>query len=162
MQKPLMRIPYTGPLPAPIIIPRTATTPQAAATAIRNFLLAPPSPLLKSPPPTSTFNGSSHNKTVLLTGAGISVASGLADYRGTNGTYTQNQAYRPIYYHEFISNHEARKRYWARSFLGRTNLDRSGPNKAHEAVKRLGERGVVGRVITQSMILVMEYWSLDV
>lgn len=158
MQKPLMRIPYTGPLPAPLIIPRSATTPHAAARAIRNFLLAPPSPHLQ-PPSNDT---SVSNKTVLLTGAGISVASGLADYRGENGTYTQNQAYRPIYYHEFISNHEARKRYWARSFLGWTNLDRSGPNKAHEAVKRLGERGVVGRVITQSMILVMEYWSLDV
>jgi NAD-dependent SIR2 family protein deacetylase len=87
---------------------------------------------------------------VLLTGAGISVASGLADYRGTNGTYTLNKAYRPIYFNEFCENHEARKRYWARSFLGWTNLERAKPNAAHRACGQLGEMGVVGNCITQS------------
>ena len=147
MQKPLMRIPYTGALPDPVIIPRTANTVAGAVSALRNFLTAEPSPSLR-------FNNSteSSNKTLLLTGAGISVASGLADYRGKNGTYTQNKTYRPIYYHEFISNHEARKRYWARSFLGWTNLNRARPNKAHEAVGKLGVKGVVGRVITQSLL----------
>ena len=89
-------------------------------------------------------------KAVLLTGAGISVASGLADYRGIGGTYTLNKTYRPIYYHEFIANHEARKRYWARSFLGWTNLHKARPNVAHFAVKDLGKMGLVSSVITQS------------
>ena len=148
MQKPFMRIPYTGPLPPPIIIPRHATTPAGAVAALSAFLAAPPPPALKS---------AGHDRdasTVLLTGAGISVASGLADYRGTNGTYTLNKTYRPIYYHEFITNHEARKRYWARSFLGWTNLFKAKPNDAHWAVKRLGEMGVVRSVITQSTWIV--------
>lgn len=140
MQKPLMRIPYTGPLPAPTIIPKDANTPTGAVAALTNFLSAPTSPLL---PPSA-------RATVLLTGAGVSVASGLADYRGTAGTYTLNKSYRPIYYNEFVSNHEARKRYWARSFLGWTNLHKAKPNNAHWAVKELGRRGLISHVITQS------------
>ncbi|KAI4110250.1 MAG: hypothetical protein LQ339_001417 [Xanthoria mediterranea] len=141
MQKPLMRIPYTGPLPAPTIIPKDANTPTGAVAALTNFLSAPTSPLL---PPSA-------RATVLLTGAGVSVASGLADYRGTAGTYTLNKSYRPIYYNEFISNHEARKRYWARSFLGWTNLHKAKPNNAHWAVKELGRRGLISHVITQNV-----------
>ncbi|KAL8842661.1 MAG: hypothetical protein Q9170_000436 [Blastenia crenularia] len=139
-----MRIPYTGPLPPPTIIPRNANTSSGAISALTRFLSAPRPPLL---PPSPHSNG----RTVLLTGAGISVASGLADYRGTAGTYTLNKTYRPIYYHEFISNHEARKRYWARSFLGWTNLNKARPNDAHRAVRQLGERGFISQVITQNV-----------
>ena len=89
--------------------------------------------------------------TVILSGAGISVASGLADYRGTNGTYRVNKTYRPIYYHEFLANHEARKRYWARSFLGWTNLHKAKPNVAHYAIKDLGQMGFIRNVITQNV-----------
>ncbi|KAJ9618455.1 hypothetical protein H2203_009052 [Taxawa tesnikishii (nom. ined.)] len=135
---PLMRIPYTAPLPSPTIIPASASTASGAIAALYDFLSAPPP---------SHGNG----KTVLLTGAGISVASGLADYRGTKGTYTLNKTYRPIYFHEFCANHEARKRYWARSFLGWTNLNKSKPNPAHHAVARLGDMGYISSVITQNV-----------
>ncbi|CZT52535.1 related to sirtuin type 4 [Rhynchosporium secalis] len=145
MKPPLMRIPYTGPLPAPNIIPRNANTITGAIAALSKFLTAPPSPSLRQDgvgDPTST---------VILSGAGISVASGLADYRGTNGTYRVNKTYRPIYYHEFLASHEARKRYWARSFLGWTNLYKARPNPAHYAVKHLGELGLVRSVVTQNV-----------
>ena len=144
MQKSFMRIPYTGPLPPPTIIPASASTLNGAVSALANFLR----------PSARTFDPKlrriSAPQTVLLTGAGISVASGLADYRGEGGTYTLNKTYRPIYYHEFCSNHEARKRYWARSFLGWTNLNRARPNAAHWAVKGLGDMSLVSGVITQS------------
>ena len=133
---PLMRIPFTAPLPSPKVVPASASTLEGAATALHEFLTAP---------------GGRSGKTVILSGAGISVASGLADYRGSHGTYTLNKTYRPIYFHEFSGNHEARKRYWARSFLGWTNLHRSRPNRAHEAVGSLGEMGVIGTVITQNV-----------
>ncbi|KAI4285362.1 MAG: hypothetical protein L6R38_000718 [Xanthoria sp. 2 TBL-2021] len=139
-----MRIPYTGPLPAPTIIPKNANTPTGAISALTNFLSAATSALLPPSP-------RSHGPTVLLTGAGFSVASGLADYRGTAGTYTLNRSYRPIYYNEFITNHEARKRYWARSFLGWTNLHKAKPNNAHWAVKELGRQGLISHVITQNV-----------
>ena len=139
-----MRIPYTGPLPPPHIIPRNANTITGAIAALSKFLTAPPSPTLQD-------GAGDPKSTVVLSGAGISVASGLADYRGTNGTYRQNRTYRPIYYHEFIGNHEARKRYWARSFLGWTNLHKARPNPAHYAIKKLGDMGIVRSVITQNV-----------
>ena len=138
-----MRIPYTGPLPAPNILPRNANTITGAIAALSKFLTAPPSTLL--------HGAGDPRSTVILSGAGISVASGLADYRGKNGTYRQNKTYRPIYYHEFLANHEARKRYWARSFLGWTNLHKAKPNPAHYAIKNLGDMGIIRSVITQNV-----------
>lgn len=72
---PLMRIPYTQPLPLPTIAPAAASTIAGATRALRNFLAQ---------------RGHGGDKTVILSGAGISVASGLADYRGSQGTYTLN------------------------------------------------------------------------
>ena len=146
MQKaPLLRIPLTKGLPAPVIRPRSANTPTGAIAALTNFLSAAADGSLRL--------GKTNGKTLVLTGAGISVASGLADYRGDQGTYTLNKTYRPIYYNEFCTRHESRKRYWARSFLGWTNLNKSRPNVTHYAVKKLGELGLVSRVITQSQYL---------
>ena len=51
-----MRIPYTGPLPLPRIVPPDAKSLNGAVNALVKFLT------------------SNHDKTVLLTGAGISVA----------------------------------------------------------------------------------------
>lgn len=140
MSKPLLRIPYTEILAAPTIIPAAATSLPAALDALQHFLAAPSPSGLDLPP-----------KTVVLTGAGVSVASGLADYRGVKGTYRVNKTYRPIYYHEFLASHEARKRYWARSFLGWSSLHKAQPNAGHYAVRDLGELGVVGNVITQNV-----------
>jgi NAD-dependent SIR2 family protein deacetylase len=144
MNKPLLRIPYTGPLPAPRIIPRNANTAPGAIAALSKFLTAPAAKSLNN-------NVRDAKSTVILSGAGISVASGLADYRGTNGTYRVNKTYRPIYYHEFLENHEARKRYWARSFLGWTNLHKSRPNPAHWAIRDLGQMGFIRTVVTQNV-----------
>jgi NAD-dependent deacetylase sirtuin 4 len=138
-----MRIPYTGELPHPNTIPRNANTTLGAVAALSKFLTAPPSLSLQP--------GGDPNSTVILSGAGISVASGLADYRGVNGTYRQNKSYRPIYYHEFLASHEARKRYWARSFLGWTNLHKAKPNVTHFAIKELAELGIVRDIITQNV-----------
>jgi NAD-dependent deacetylase sirtuin 4 len=155
---PLLRVPYTDPLPAPRIIPTSAKTTSGAIAALVDFLspcLPVSSTTVSARSRSSTSSqldrGSGNGgKTLLLTGAGISVASGLADYRGVNGTYTLNKTYKPIYFNEFCESHEARKRYWARSFLGWTNLERAKPNKAHEACGDLGRMGVVSSVITQS------------
>ncbi|KAI1433109.1 SIR2 family histone deacetylase-like protein [Xylaria sp. CBS 124048] len=142
MRKPYLRIPYTDVLPAPSIIPTTATTLSGALAALQEFLLAPSS---------SSSLSATRPATAVLTGAGISVASGLADYRGTKGTYRVNRTYRPIYYPEFVSHHELRQRYWARSFLGWTTLHKSKPNANHLAVGHLKDLGLVRGVITQNV-----------
>ncbi|KAF6843284.1 sir2 family transcriptional [Colletotrichum musicola] len=138
MRKPLMRIPYTELLAPPTVRPSNANTVSGAVAALQNFFAAPPS------------NGLPRS-TVVLTGAGLSVSSGLADYRGVNGTYRVNKTYRPIYHHEFLSNHEARKRYWARSFLGWTSLHKASPNRGHHAIRDLGSLGLIRSVITQNV-----------
>lgn len=142
-----MRMPYTDVLAAPTIIPGSAATLSGALAALQDFFLAPSSSSTSSSPSSS---GPRPSATV-LTGAGISVASGLPDYRGTKGTYRVNKTYRPIYYHEFLRDHEARKRYWARSFLGWTTLHKAKPNAAHFAIKHLNELGLVQNVITQNV-----------
>lgn len=153
---PLLRVPYTDPLPAPRIIPASAATTSGAIAALVDFLLPCLPASTSSARPRSSISSQLHHgragdKTLLLTGAGISVASGLADYRGVNGTYTLNKTYKPIYFNEFCESHEARKRYWARSFLGWTNLERAKPNMGHEACADLGRMGVVSSVITQNV-----------
>lgn len=133
-----MRIPYTDILASPTIIPASAATIQGGLAALVNFFQAtPPNNLPDS--------------TVVLTGAGLSVASGLADYRGVKGTYRVNKSYRPIYHYEFVGNHEARKRYWARSFLGWSSLHKAKPNSGHYAIRDLGNLGLIRSVITQNV-----------
>lgn len=133
-----MRIPYTEVFSAPTVIPASAKTLPGAIAALQDFFTSPPPRGLPA-------------STVVLSGAGLSVASGLADYRGDKGTYRVNKTYRPIYYHEFLQNHEARKRYWARSFLGWTTLEKAKPNAGHYAVRDLGRLGLVRSVITQNV-----------
>ncbi|KAF5668510.1 sirtuin type 4 [Fusarium circinatum] len=138
MSKPLLRIPYTDlPLPS-VIAPASASTLPGAIAALHRFFVAPsPSHLPSS--------------AVVLTGAGLSVASGLADYRGVKGTYKVNKTYRPIYYPEFLKSHESRKRYWARSFLGWSNLQKASPNNGHYAIRDLANLGLIRSVITQNV-----------
>ncbi|KAF3901529.1 hypothetical protein ABW21_db0200126 [Orbilia brochopaga] len=128
----LLRIPYTAPFAALPPIPASATTLPAAITAVANFLRHAES-------------------TVVLSGAGISVASGLPDYRGAKGTYTLNKEYRPIFFSEFVHGDAARRRYWARSFLGWRGVEGVKPNRGHDAVARLWRGGWVGGVITQNV-----------
>lgn len=140
-----LRIPYTKPFPPAIVFPKTASSVAGAIDALTEFFTAPPSPLLQG------IDVGTNGQTVLLTGAGISVASGLSDYRGENGTYVRNKSHRPTYYHEFITRHEARKRYWARSYVGWPGLLRAKPNSTHKAVAELGKKGYISNVITQNV-----------
>lgn len=121
-----LRIPYRELPPPTNIIPATATTLPGAVAALKSFLTTPPPSGLP-------------DRTVILTGAGLSVASGLADYRGVNGTYRVNKSYKPIFHHEFLTSHETRQRYWARSYIGWRGLGRAGPNPGHYAIRDLGD-----------------------
>ena len=138
MHKPKIRIPYREITSPAFIIPERAQHTTHAVESLRNFLLGP----------TGQKKASS---VIVLSGAGISVASGLADYRGPNGTYRVNAMYRPTYHNEFVTQHSARRRYWARSFLGWSSLCNSKPNAGHNAIKDLGDMGIVTAVITQNV-----------
>ncbi|ROW12433.1 hypothetical protein VMCG_00207 [Cytospora schulzeri] len=140
MKKSILRIPYTSEFAAPTVFPAAANSLHGAVAALQEFLTS-------SVPSERGLSDS----TLILSGAGLSVASGMADYRGRNGTYRLNKTYRPIYYHEFLASHEARKRYWARSFFGWTTLQKAKPNAGHYAVRDLGRYGKVRSVITQNV-----------
>lgn len=83
-----------------------------------------------------------------LTGAGLSTASGIPDYRGPE---TRKRARNPIQYRQFLRSAEVRRRYWARSMVGWRRIHLARPNIAHEALAELERAGVLRGVITQNV-----------
>lgn len=84
----------------------------------------------------------------ILSGAGISAASGIPTYRDHHGNW---QAGNPIQHNEFINKESSRKRYWARSMVGWKITDRALPNAAHKAVTRLQQHSLVSKIVTQNV-----------
>jgi NAD-dependent SIR2 family protein deacetylase len=84
---------------------------------------------------------------MVLSGAGLSTESGIPDYRGPDGT----RRVTPMQYAEFIGSSEARRRYWARSYIGWQRFNRAAPNSGHGAVATLQRAGLLDAVVTQNV-----------
>ncbi|WP_042394515.1 NAD-dependent protein deacetylase [Streptacidiphilus carbonis] len=84
----------------------------------------------------------------VLSGAGLSTESGIPDYRGDTGSLRRHT---PMTFQEFVSDQDARRRYWARSHIGWRTIARAQPNAGHRAVQVLRTLGHVGAVITQNV-----------
>jgi len=89
-----------------------------------------------------------HPKLMVLTGAGISTASGLGDYRDKAGQWKRKQ---PITGHVFINDEAARKRYWARSSVGWPSFSRARPGASHHALRCLEKHGYIELLVTQNV-----------
>ncbi|MBX2825577.1 MAG: NAD-dependent protein deacetylase [Gammaproteobacteria bacterium] len=89
-----------------------------------------------------------HQPLFVLTGAGCSTLSGLADYRDAAGKWKRQQ---PITGQVFINDERARQRYWARSALGWPAFDAAVPNAAHQMLTQLQTRGFERQLVTQNV-----------
>ncbi len=83
---------------------------------------------------------------MVLTGAGTSTASGLADYRGRGAIPRA-----PMTYQEFVSSDASRRHYWARSTVGWPSFRMARPNRVHEQVAALATVLPVTGVVTQNV-----------
>jgi NAD-dependent deacetylase len=85
---------------------------------------------------------------VVLTGAGLSTASGIPDFRSPGGRWSR---YRPVTIQEFLATEEDRERYWL--YKGETwdVIQAAAPNAGHVALAELAHDGRVALLVTQNV-----------
>ena len=88
------------------------------------------------------------SRVLVISGAGLSTASGISDYRDQAGVWKRP---RPVQHQAFVQHLHWRQRYWARSQLGYPVFAQAQPNDAHSALVELEQRGQVFAVITQNV-----------
>ncbi|MEM1412573.1 MAG: NAD-dependent protein deacetylase [Pseudomonadota bacterium] len=89
-----------------------------------------------------------HPRWLVLTGAGISAASGIPTYRNDRGEWQRSD---PIQHQAFIDKAAMRQRYWARSMNGWPYVRASEPNAAHHALAALERLGHIDLLVTQNV-----------
>lgn len=90
----------------------------------------------------------SARRVVVLTGAGLSTASGIPDFRSPGGRWSR---YQPVTYPRFLADEEARREYWR--YKGETwpVIAAARPNAAHLALARLAAADRIELLVTQNV-----------
>ena len=87
-------------------------------------------------------------RTVILTGAGISTESGLPDFRSDNGFWTKNK---PIQFNEFLLSEEKQRLSWERNIELHSLLKNIKPNLGHMFVEKITSLQKNNFLITQNI-----------
>ena len=94
----------------------------------------------------------------VLSGAGISLASGIPTYRDALGQWLGAE---PITHQAFMRDAIARRRYWARSAHGYPLISKASPTEAHVALASLEQLGLMRECITQNVDVLHEAAGQD-
>ena len=113
----------------------------------------PPVPEAAQPPDAAAVEAlvrfvQAHPRLFVLTGAGISCAAGIPEYRDREGQWKRPP---PVQLREFVGNPARRGHYWLRSLSGWPRVRAARPTTAHRALAAWQESGHVHRLVTQNV-----------
>jgi len=87
-------------------------------------------------------------KVVVLSGAGMSVESDIAPFRGPGGLW---EKYDPVEYGHITTLRNAPEKAWIMLSEMQREIMKAKPNKGHYALAKLEERGHISSIITQNV-----------
>jgi NAD-dependent deacetylase len=100
------------------------------------------------PSPALTDYLKKSRRMMIFTGAGVSTASGIPDFRGPGGVWTKRV---PVYYDDFMSSETARIEHWDYKLEAWPAFKAARPNEVHHAIVALEKAEKVVAVVTQNI-----------